>query len=259
MTVTHIPIISSTFTNRDGKHFDKVREIAFKKGELMGNLGKFVAETKHERNPFFKCSGNLNNGVYIYQDYNNPLIAYRIYKSFADYRFNGFMDDELIQKLMERKDKITFSKLPTGVVTLDGLIIGQEIPYFPFSVTLHDYFLKFNNIEILKIYKRVLEQLKELYNNGIIYTDIHPNNFMINLNDGNIDVIDFDYFLIKIDSASLTDLKKMLLNFNRMINYLNNICGVDLTISQFKLTENFEDTFYELDKMSKRLVNIHKL
>ena len=37
----------------------------------------------------------------IYQSKNNPKIAYRIYKEFAEYKFNGYNDDILIENLQK--------------------------------------------------------------------------------------------------------------------------------------------------------------
>ena len=110
----NIPRINQGFTNLNGTYFDKVKEVAFKKGELIGNLGTFVAETKREKS-IWQEEENYSDGVYIYQSLNDPHIAYRIYKCFADYGYNGENDDILIQKLLERQDAIKLSKFPIGV------------------------------------------------------------------------------------------------------------------------------------------------
>ena len=77
-----IPRINNCFVHTKGEYFNKVREVAFKSGELIGNLGTYVNETKREFNMLFS-DDNLSEGVYIYQTFSNPLIAYRIYKTFA--------------------------------------------------------------------------------------------------------------------------------------------------------------------------------
>lgn len=250
-----VPKICEGFTNRKGIHYDRVREIAYRHGELAGNLGTFVAETKHENNMFFDSSHNLVNGVYIYQSYFDPLVAYRIYKSFADYGFNGYNDDRLVQILRERQENINLSKFPTGVVTLDGSIIGQEIPYFPNKITLYKLFLEHKKISPIKIYRAVLDVLNEMYDNGIIYLDNHPKNFMVDPTDpASVDVIDFDETYVKFDDDSETLRRQLFDNYKVTVDGLNQICGIDSLVGKFESTSTFEDAYKQLGDMEKRLV-----
>ena len=249
------PKICEDFTNRKGIHYDRVRESAYRRGELAGNLGTFVAETKHEHNMFFDSSHDLTSGVYIYQSHSDPMVAYRIYKSFADYGFNGYNDDILIQKLRERQEKIKLSRFPTGVVTLNGNIIGQEIPYFPDKITLYKFFLEYKDISPVKIYRAVLEILNEMYDNGIIYLDNHPKNFMVNpANSDSIDVIDFDESYVKFDNDSETLRRQLFDNYKVTVDGLNRICGIDSLVGKFESMATFEDAYKQLSVMEKRLV-----
>lgn len=106
-------ILNDNFTNIKGKYFEGVKELAFTKENLYGNIDKFVNEDY-----------NLLNGVYIYKDFNNKNIGYKIYKEFMAYKFNGYRDDELIYNLIQRSKNIKLTEMPIGVVTIDGKIIG---------------------------------------------------------------------------------------------------------------------------------------
>jgi len=250
-----IPKITTGFTNINGQTFNYVREIAYKKEELYGNLGKFVNETKYEYNCFFIDENNLS-GVYIYQSYHNPNIAYRIYKEFAENNFNGYFDDILIEQLSERQKNVFLSKFPTGVVTLEGRIIGQEIPYFENSITLLEYSkMKNVNLNPINLYIKILDILKELLDNGIVYLDIHPKNFMIDMKSLNkeVKIIDFDSTYVKFEDNKRL-IRQQLYNYRKMIDFLNNRFNIIDEIGYFDEVDNFQDCFEQLDDMSKKLV-----
>ena len=250
----NIPKVNEGFINIFGQKFDNVREIAFKKNELYGNLGKYVTETIYEENMLVNLSGIKTDGVYIYRSNFDPFVAYRIYKCYADYGYNGEQDDKLIQELSLKKENIKLAQFPMGVVTLEGRIIGQEIPFFPYDITLFELFSRYKNLDVIKIYKAVLDVLNELYQNGIAYLDNHAKNFMINpllLNDSKIDIIDFDYKRVVFDDYSPVFRKQLLENYRCMIIKLNQLQQIETTILK---TDDFDDTFSQLDEVEERLV-----
>lgn len=250
------PVITDNFINKENEEFPKVRQVAFQSGNLSNNVGIFITETKYEPTNWFNSSNNLTNGVFIYQSYNNPNVAYRIYKCFADYGFNGYDDDILIQELQKKQELINDTKFPTGVVTLDGNIIGQEIPFFNNNITLLDFFKKYKNIDIVNEYIKVLNVLKEMYDNGILYVDVHSENFMLDptLIHSKINTIDFERKFVMVDDWSKSARERLFSCFSNMINQLNNIREVDLKLGRFVLTNNFDDTYEELEEMTKKLV-----
>ena len=254
--MNNVPKRYNTFTCINGILYDKVKEIAYKKGELMGNLGTFVNETKREPNIFFDDIYIQESGVYIYQGYNNPNIAYRIYKSFADYGFNGNRDDILIQELSKRKDNIKLTEFPSGVVTLEGKIIGQEIPYYPNYLSIYEYIKSNNNIDLNTIYKMILNIIKELYDNGILYYDTHAKNFLIKDNNSNIKInlIDFDYDLILFDNKDPDKLKTLLKNYTNLVNSVYRLSKKTHN-NIFEETNTFEETYDQLHKLSKKLAS----
>jgi hypothetical protein len=241
-----IPKVNKGFVNKKGDYFKDVREVAFNEGELYGNLGKLVAKT--EPNDTFMFDSDL--GVYIYQSNDNKNIAYRIYKCFADYGFDGFKDDYLIQNLYDRSSNVNNISFPTGVVTLGGRIIGQEIPYFSHHSTLYQYLV--NNIDVcpIKFYRLMLESIKEMYESGIIYSDLHAKNFMIDLlNHDNIEVIDFESSHVKFDDMSYNSRINLLNGFKNMIIGLNNLYSIDYEINSCDSFDDMNDELYTLEKV----------
>lgn len=238
-----IPEIRRTFTNNQGIYYGNVREIAYKKGQLFGNLGEFVGETKHQQTIFFDESDNLTEGVYIYRTKLNPNVAYRIYKSFADYGFNGYQDDKLIQTLQERQPHIQTTEFPTGVVTLEGNIIGQEIPYYGNSQTLAEKVELVSNKQIITYYIEILRILRELLENGIIYSDIHSKNFMIDIEREVVRLIDFDKQFISFDE-NRTLYNNMINNLKTMINKINNYRQIGFALNKESRLNDIEETIY---------------
>lgn len=49
---------------------------------------------------------------------------------------------------------------------------------------------------LLEIYQKIVMILQELKENGVLYTDVHPKNFMVN-SEYDVKLIDFEYSLVK--------------------------------------------------------------
>lgn len=246
------PITRMGFTNIYGVKFPNVREIAYKVGEYL-NIGIPVVFSHGENNNKFISDDHLYSTMYIYQDSNNPFLGYRIYGDYADYHFNGNNDDKLISNLQERQNGVLLTKFPTGVVTRGGYIIGQEMPFFPNSNNLNVYLKECSVPEIFALYKKVLLILKELYSNEIIYTDIHPGNFLVTPN-SKIELIDFDssrvHFEVKEDKV-----KTMIENLYIMINYLTyRFCGTKLILPLDKMSLDFDNIMEQLEEKEKQLI-----
>lgn len=248
-----IPKISNTFTNIKGEIFTNVREIAYKTGELCGNLGKFITETQYGPSLFFE--DDLEMGVYIYQTYTNPNVAYRIYKTFAEYKFNGYDDDILIQKLIERSKDISLTNFPTGVVTLEGRIIGQEVPFYPNSKVIPAIDInKLTDNNPVIIYKKILNALKELSDNGIAYLDIHDKNFMVDISSNSkVNIIDFDLNYMKFDEESKLRIQEQLYNYRRMIDALNKRFNIIDITGTTEPIYTFDEAYELLDDMNKKI------
>lgn len=248
-------VLRDYYINLNGEKFEHVKELSFTKDNFFGNLGEFVTETEYKSGDFYDMDYNLNNGFYIYRDFKDSKIGYRIYKEFADYNFNGYKDDLLINKLQMKQANIKLTKLPIGVVTLDGRIIGQIISFFEDYMTLFDFSkLGKSKVNYIKLYIDALNILKELYDNGILYLDSHPRNFMIDKSN-NINLIDFEYNRITFDVFSKSNISNFFDTFNSMLGILNRNFGICDLFENYINTYNFDDIFYQLNDISKKLVN----
>jgi len=206
--------------------------------KFFGNSDLFSVDKKHRH-------GDKN----AYRDHNTVKVGTYC---FAEYGYDGEQDEKLIQCLAERKNKIKLSKFPLGVVTLDGKVIGQEIPYFQNTITLDEYFETNNNVDLIRTYKAIFEILKELYDNGIYYLDIHPKNFVID-KQLNIEIIDFMYNYMNFDFLSDANKNLYFSKLREMIDYFNQTQGIDLKVGKFKSVDNFDDAYIQVDEIEKKL------
>lgn len=237
-------VINNNFVDKNGHKYDGVIEKALTKDEL-NHIGKFVHQTDREENVFGK-----GNGVYIYQDKENEDIAYRIYDEFADYGFNGYNDEKLVYQLNKRKDNVKLTDFPKGLVTCEGNIIGQIIPYYPNSETIFSYAKRTKNVNVVKYYKKIIDIINELYINGIIYCDAHAKNFLLVNN--NIKLIDFDLSLIDFENRGYM-YKSMINTLINMLNTLNSVIGVDYFVDR-KFVRDLQDIEKSVNEMEKKLV-----
>lgn len=150
--------------------------------------------------------------------------------------------------------KIKLTDFPTGIVTISDFpfeynkkniqrVIGQEIIYYENHIAIGKLFQKDPNIDQVKIYIDILNILKELFQNGIYYGDIHGGNFVCDKTGKSVKLIDFEDHWIKIDNMDSNDLKKTYETLKRLILILNNYNKNDISSSILKT-----NTFEELDE-----------
>ena len=251
-----IPRTKQGFINQSGQYFDKVMEIAYQKGELFDHLGTLVAQTSNKKDSFSESFSFDTEGVLIYQSKQDPFTAHRIYQAYAEPGFDGNGDDKLIQKLMERQSSIFLTSFPWGVVTSDGNIIGQEIPFYPNDITLSQFLKRYPNVNPIKIYRAVLEVLKEMYDCEILYLDIHPGNFMIDPSLSNIKIhtIDFDNTYVKIADFTKYNKEMFFDNYKQLLIKSNKILGIYDNLEELSSikVDNFHDTTCLLDDIEKQ-------
>lgn len=224
--------IINGFENKKGESYSNIRNIHFNKfSDLFGNLGTFKTETQYDCGNIFGSDYDVENGVYIYQTNYDVKKALRIYKDYADYRFTRHTDEKLVSELQKRQAKVKLTEFPTGIVTVENYVIGQEIPFYDNCNTLYDVILNNKSIKPTQLYLEVLKILKELAQNEIIYSDVHARNFLVDTVDTTVKLIDFDEHLILFNGnkdCMIDNLKTMLYK----LNSINNI--------EFK--EDFEKT-----------------
>lgn len=241
--------IKNNFVSKNGIIYPNLREIAFTKDNIFGNLGTLVNETNREATDGFGKPSNTisEDGVYIYKSNYDEKTALRVYKCFLDPNFNGYRDEKLISRLQKVQDKIELTSFPVGIVTLDGNIIGQEIPYYEEHNQLYQVKDEVTLKELFMLYRQCLVILEELHKKGIYYLDIHAKNFLVN-NDFDVQLIDFEPNLIRFNDKS--QLKKELSNFYNMINLVNKRINIDI---MYKKPETLDEAFHNLDKLEKKL------
>ena len=183
--------VKNNFINKQGKEY-KIRNICFDNCEKNLNFGEYITESSKDTSNFY-CS---ENGVYIFKPLFSNNIAYRIYKDFKTSLCGAFQDAELIVNLQKKQSNVFLTEFPTGIITLNSLIIGQEIPFYQEYITIKKYIEnngELDNGTILLI----LKIFKELISNDIIYSDIHSKNILINPKNLDIKLIDFDPTYVK--------------------------------------------------------------
>jgi len=146
--------------------------------------------------------------------------------------------------LQKRQKNIELTEFPTGIVTLDKYVIGQEIPFYHNCTTLKE---KTNKLDIIKYYLDILNILKELLNNDIIYSDIHSKNFLIDNATNIVKLIDFDSQYISFDESK-TLYEDMLRNLKIMINKINEKCSIPINLNEENSLDDIRKTI-----LSKKL------
>ena len=120
------------------------------------------------------------------------------------------------------------------------------IPYYyrPFSLGSYLYINK--NLNEYDVFLKVLNIIKELYDNGIIYVDIKSDNIVIK--DNIFHLIDFDERYVKFRDSKYQymHLKHLLSNFKYMIEFLTRD-EVKKIIPDLKYVETLEQLEEELE------------
>ena len=145
---------------------------------------------------FIKDSRIINEGTTSYIMIHKSNIVYKIYKRTIDYILNGtdyeLEEDTLnrLKYLVSKKDDVSMTDLPSGLLTCRGKAVGALIKYYENSIDLKS-FLKENikSVDLEFFKKRVTEIVEELIRNGIIPTDPHLGNFLVCFKeDGSYDI-----------------------------------------------------------------------
>lgn len=237
--------IERGFQNNYGQKFPNIVNVGFSSlNELRLFLGKFITETKKENNNFATAKDDYD-GIFLYQmpSIHDEDYAYRIYRDFEKYKYRRHYDDKLISFLQSKQHLVKNVDFPVGVVTVENEVIGQIIYLYKNSQTIFSYLnsIKGNNKfekEYYDLLLKVLNILKSLYENGIFYVDIHPNNFLIV--DGSIKIIDFENH--SIDDSNDKE-KYFMHNLCYIIKLINRYFEIDCDI---KIEDSFEDIYQKV-------------
>ena len=208
-------IIFNSFTSEIGENFDNIRDIHFSSpGAILTELGS----------PIYESDGfNSPDQVKIYRLPGVADKALRIDKNFLNYWQLYRNDDIFVSMLQDRQKDVSLTEFPTGIVTIENKVIGQEIPFYDKTVTI-DTATKTRKIatweDSLSKSLEILKIIRELLNAGIIYQDIHAGNFLYNLDTGQLNLIDFDSRFVKFDYHKYA-YNSMISNLKTLIELLN--------------------------------------
>lgn len=187
--------IKETYIDKSSKEH-KIRNIEFdKENYYFGE--KIKVQEQHK-----PISDYLENGSFIFKSKENPKRAFKIYEDFKINLSGSFSDLKLVSNLKSLQDKVSLTEFPTGIITMDHKIIGQEIPYYEDYISIARY------IENNKLTKddliKVINIFQELLKNNIHYNDTHTKNLLINPETRDIKLIDFESQCITIGEYEST-------------------------------------------------------
>ena len=152
--------IKNSYKAETGRVFE-VRNINFENLEDFNRVKqKFIAESSSNGS-----SSSLNkDGLYLYRSTYDKTKGLRVYKDSNLYQYTHHYDYKIVSKLQQKQKNIKLSKFPTGILTIENKIVGQEVPLYENSITIFDYF-KEGNIKKrpTQFYLEILNILKELY------------------------------------------------------------------------------------------------
>lgn len=207
-------------------------------------LGKIIDNSKEE-NKSIDIYG-LDDGTYLNQSKLDDKKALKIYKNFNMYKYTNYNDHILVDKLQQKQDSVKLTEFPTGIITIENKIIGQEIPYYDNHKTIKAEIEEIKDIKkLLLYYKQIIDIIEELLKNNIYYADLNTGNFLVK-NDI-IKLIDFELGFINFDG-----------NYKYIINNLINLLKSlkkNLTIDfNFSNNSTIEEIREEINLKTKRLM-----
>lgn len=243
--------IKNEYLSRSNNKYD-IRNINFEnRQDFSENSGKFICESTHNDGIWQDTDFDLTNGVYLYKPNYDETKALRIYKDTLgvcdDYKFTSYSDHLLVKELLSRQKNIKLTDFPTGIVTIENYVIGQEIPYYQNFNNLSEIIHLKTHREIIRYYIDIINILEELSNNGIIYSDVHAKNFMIDSCSNLLKLIDFDSTYLSIDNEKDIYMN-MIMNLKNMIKYINNQMNINLELN----CENLKEVKEEIMVKSKK-------
>lgn len=219
--------IKNSYKDENGKIYNIININCDEPSDINMILGEAINNSKEEKDSVDIYS--LDSGVYLYQSKLDEKKALKIYKDFTMYKYTYYNDQILIDKLKQKQDNVKLTEFPTGIITVENKIIGQEISYYENHKTLKSQIKEINNIKKLVLYyKQIIDIVEELVINKIYYTDLNPGNFLVK-NDI-IKLIDFESSFISFDGGykhiinNLINLLKLLKeNLNVDFNFYDDI------------------------------------
>jgi len=238
-------LLLKEYKDKDGIIYPHVKELRYKRGEILLEGAKFITATSHsfiDSKFQYMCDDLCGDiGVHIYQSNINKNEGYRIDIEYNDPFFNDKYRAELVERLQKSQPNVKLTQFPYGVITFDSRVIGEIMPFYPDTLNIYDYLFNNSNKNILEIYSNILEILKELYINGVLYRDIHVKNILVdNFENPTVHLIDFQSEYLDIDNISSDKKQIVFENLMRLLNILKDVINNEKTHSEMiKMTKDF--------------------
>lgn len=227
------------------------------------NIECYTAESfKEYIKDYTKYASSSKNT--IYQSISNPMLGYKVCNCPVMNK-NTYNDIKLISQLVERQDEVSLADFPTGkIIAVDGKVTAHEIVLYDGVPSLYDFSGEENrNILPTVLYLDILKVIKQMYEAGIYYIDIHAFNFFVVLDNkikmyykdisSTIRTIDYESQYVKIDKIKKIDLKYMFENFSLMIRSLNNDFQIRDIVGPNFMAGSFDDMEDKIYKMEYKL------
>ena len=196
-------------------------------------------------------SYQLNDRVPYYDNYDGIKSLFFKFTSTDDYIIKYHLEKLNKKEVYQMLFKIyhiggnTFTNVdfPIGYYKENSKIKGLIIPNYANSISMKEallndildrYYYKSDDKKenIYLLLNDILKILEDLYNNGIIYTDVNPGNFIIYHNE--VKIIDFDPKYIFYEDADCYYLKALLLNYMDLVKFACEKSGIDISgLKQF--------------------------
>lgn len=235
-----LKIVNEYYENNEKIY--NIRNINLSNKSDLRNIGEYITESRKDSKNKGVSDDYLISGVYIYKSNYDSKKALRIYKDFVDYKYIKHDDAKIVSELQGIQKNIKLTDFPTGIITLEDSVIGQEIIFYNDYKTLSEYIKELKEIkQLMYYYKQILYILEELSKNNIIYKDLHTKNFLVN--DNSIKLIDFESSSFTFDKSQKTYID-MVCKTKALFNEINEILKIN-----FKLEDG--QTLSELEKEIK--------
>ena len=236
--------IKNNYIDNTGQIYE-VRNVNFENlQDFRKAQKKFISESSNNG------SSLSEDGIYLYKSSYDETKGLRVYKDINLYQYTHHCDDKIVFELQKRQKNIKLSQLPTGILTIENKIVGQEVPLYENSKTIYDYFKEGNmKKRPTQFYLEILYILRELYNEGITYKDAHRRNFLVENITEIVNIIDFEDQLVDFSNLQST-YDTMIINFKTYLidklNYIVNVCFGD-DYKKAKTLEQLEEVLLEED------------
>lgn len=251
------PVVNNQYIDHYGRIFN-IPEIAYINQNKNYHFGELIHSSHDDSDKSFLTN---ESGFNIYRDYNDINIGYKIYKGLPlfldEFKFNeGSMDARLIEELMERQKDIKLTDFPTGVITINGYVIGQRIRLYNDYKSLGQFAKSVRDIEnkgqlMAKAYLDILKALKEMIEHEIFYSDIHQGNFVVGYKNETVEakVIDFESFLMSFGEIRKGQIGGLQNRLPFLLNNMNRVAKINYNFDNISSDKPIDDMIEKVLKM----------